>query len=61
MHSMVQNMLNVSIDAVVYIKAEPELCLERIKKRARDGEENISLDYLQKLHDKTRRLIIPRG
>lgn len=27
----------------------PQLCLKRIKKRARKGEENISLEYLHKL------------
>ncbi len=52
MHEMVLEMLNISIDAVVYIRADPELCLERIKKRARNGESNIQLEYLQVLHDK---------
>jgi deoxyadenosine/deoxycytidine kinase len=52
MHTMVQDMLNVAIDAVVYIKAEPKVCLMRIKRRARDGEENISLEYLENLHNK---------
>lgn len=52
MHSMVQSMLDIKIDYVVYIKANPETCLHRIKSRARDGEQNISLEYLQMLHDK---------
>lgn len=30
----------------IYLKSDPEICLERIKKRNRAGESNISLDYL---------------
>jgi thymidylate kinase len=36
----------------VYLRCEPEVSLERIKKRNRPGEENISLEYLKKLHKK---------
>jgi deoxyadenosine/deoxycytidine kinase len=52
MHSMVQDMLNISIDIMIYIKCDPKVCLNRIKRRARDGEQNISLEYLQMLHNK---------
>jgi deoxyadenosine/deoxycytidine kinase len=34
------------LDRVVYIDAEPSKCLERIGKRARNGESSIPLDYL---------------
>ena len=30
----------------------PEISLERIKKRSRDGESNIPLDYLKALHER---------
>jgi len=33
----------------VYLRATPEVCFERIQKRSRKGEENISLDYLQQI------------
>jgi len=36
----------------IYLRCEPEISYERIKKRSRSGEESISLDYLQKLHQK---------
>jgi deoxyadenosine/deoxycytidine kinase len=36
----------------VYLRCEPEVSLTRIKKRNRPGEENISLEYLKKLHAK---------
>jgi deoxyadenosine/deoxycytidine kinase len=39
------------IDTQVYIQAEPTICHERIKKRSRDGESNIKLDYLQNCHE----------
>lgn len=31
------------------MKAEPQICLERIRKRDREGEKSISLQYLEKL------------
>ena len=43
---------NVKPSAYIYLKTEPETCFERIKKRSRNEETTISLDYLSKLHDK---------
>ena len=40
---------NVSIDGIIYIKTNPDTCMERINKRNRDGED-IPLDYLNKCH-----------
>lgn len=37
------------VDAYVYIHTGPQLCLERISKRARDGESIIPLEYLEEL------------
>lgn len=34
--------------SVIYVDVEPDICLERIKKRNRKGEENISIEYLAK-------------
>jgi deoxyadenosine/deoxycytidine kinase len=39
------------IDKIVYIKAEPDICQERIRKRHRNGEESIEREYLKKCHD----------
>jgi deoxycitidine kinase/deoxyguanosine kinase len=36
----------------VYLQTNPEISLERIKKRSRDGESNIPLDYLKALHER---------
>ena len=37
---------------VIYIQCPPEVCVERIKKRSREGEDTIPLDYLEKIHNK---------
>lgn len=36
-----------NVDNIIYIKTDPGICYNRILKRARNGENNISLDYLQ--------------
>jgi len=41
---------DVKVDGYIYIKADPKTSLERIRKRNRPGEENITLEYLEKLH-----------
>lgn len=35
------------INKQIYVKTNPEICYERINKRGREGEENITLDYLK--------------
>ena len=42
---------DMNLDAVIYIDASPNVCLQRIKKRNRDGEEGITCDYLQSCKD----------
>jgi deoxyadenosine/deoxycytidine kinase len=37
-----------NLDGIIYIDADAEICHERIQKRSREGEDSISLDYLQK-------------
>lgn len=36
----------------IYLRTDPEKSYERINKRNRSGESNISLDYLRKLHQR---------
>lgn len=38
------------VDQVIYVRAYPETCHERIKTRSRTGESTISVDYLQDCH-----------
>ena len=39
------------IQRTIYLKTDPETCYNRINKRNRDGESNISMDYLKNCHD----------
>jgi deoxyadenosine/deoxycytidine kinase len=41
---------NNSNQTYIYLKCNPEIAFERIKKRGRQEEENITLEYLKKLH-----------
>jgi deoxyadenosine/deoxycytidine kinase len=36
-----------SVDKIIYIRSNHEVCLDRVKQRARDGEELIKIDYLE--------------
>jgi deoxyadenosine/deoxycytidine kinase len=38
------------INKIIYINADPEICFERIKKRNRNGESLIPLEYLSNCH-----------
>lgn len=37
---------------IIYIKTNPDICLDRILKRRRKSENQITLDYLTKINDK---------
>lgn len=39
-------------DGIIYLRACPEICLDRMKKRDRLEENTVSLDYLTKIHEK---------
>jgi deoxyadenosine/deoxycytidine kinase len=39
-------------DIVFYLRCSPEICHQRINQRNRNGEESISLEYLEKVHQK---------
>lgn len=42
---------------LIYLKTSPTVCLDRLKKRGREGEENISLEYLNNLHTQHEELL----
>ena len=43
--------LKVHIDGIMYLRAEPAECLQRVGKRGRPEETSITEDFLSKLHD----------
>jgi len=36
------------VNKIFYLNVDPEICLERIQGRGREGEDGITLDYLNK-------------
>lgn len=44
----------------IYLQAAPEVCFERARKRARKGEEAMSLEYVSKIHDWHEKFMITR-
>lgn len=49
-YDVISAMKQCPYDAVIYLKAAPETCFNRIKFRARDAENEIPADYVQYLH-----------
>lgn len=49
-HDWLGDNAETGIDLIVYLRASPEVCQERIKKRNRSEETCVSLDYLEDLH-----------
>ena len=41
----------VPTDLVVYLRCDPHRCLERVQGRDRDGETEIDIEYISKIHD----------
>lgn len=39
------------MNGIVFLNIPPDVCAQRIQKRGRSGEDNISLDYLKKCYD----------
>lgn len=45
-------------DVVIYLRCDPSTSFERVKQRNRPGEEGITYEYLERLHDKYEKLYI---
>lgn len=44
----------------IYLRAQPEICFERIQKRQRQGESHITLEYLQQIHNFHEKFLIEK-
>ena len=40
----------IKLDGIIYVQTTPDICLKRIEKRNRKGEETIPLNYLKNCH-----------
>jgi deoxyadenosine/deoxycytidine kinase len=48
----IQEHFKTEPDGIIYLRADPETSYERIKKRSRDEESIIPLDYIKQIHEK---------
>ena len=48
--AMVRDNEGFKADVIIYLRTSPEIALTRVRSRNRQGEENVSLDYLTDLH-----------
>lgn len=44
-------------DVIIYINTDPNVCMERMKSRARQCEASVSLSYLQKIDHKYKKML----
>ena len=44
----------------IYLRTQPEICYGRLKKRSREEEATVSIDYIQSLHTKHERWLVDK-
>ncbi|XP_061762596.1 deoxyguanosine kinase, mitochondrial isoform X2 [Nerophis ophidion] len=51
----------VALEGIIYLKAPPEKCMERLERRGRPEEKTVELDYLNKLHQQHQRWLVEKS
>ncbi|XP_028313006.1 deoxyguanosine kinase, mitochondrial isoform X2 [Gouania willdenowi] len=51
----------VELEGVIYLRAPPEKCLERLGLRGRSEEKEVKLEYLDKLHSQHERWLLDKS
>lgn len=49
-HTMINEIVQLNMCGIIYLKTDDNVCASRVQKRSRDGESSISMDYLKKLN-----------
>lgn len=57
-YDMCSGVLDQHLRGIVYLRASPATCVERILQRDRRGENSMSLDYIRDVHDAHERWIL---
>ncbi|NXX49493.1 DGUOK protein, partial [Tricholaema leucomelas] len=51
---------NIALHGFLYLRATPQTCLERLRRRARSEEGGVQLGYLQQLHTQHEQWLVDR-
>ncbi|XP_041854229.1 deoxyguanosine kinase, mitochondrial [Melanotaenia boesemani] len=51
----------VELEGIIYLRASPKKCMERLKCRGRSEEKEVKLDYLEKLHVQHERWLVEKS
>ncbi|XP_014863399.1 PREDICTED: deoxyguanosine kinase, mitochondrial-like [Poecilia mexicana] len=51
----------VELEGIIYLRASPKMCMERLKSRGRPEEEGVKLDYLETLHRQHEKWLIEKS
>ncbi|XP_022077962.2 deoxyguanosine kinase, mitochondrial [Acanthochromis polyacanthus] len=51
----------VELEGIIYLRAPPKKCMERLEKRGRAEEKGVKLDYLDKLHVQHERWLVEKS
>jgi deoxyadenosine/deoxycytidine kinase len=59
-YDFITNLIKPKIGGIVYLKVDPEICVQRIIKRNRTGEDAINLEYINKVHQQHESWLVSR-